>query len=119
MPRGRKAAAWAWLDWRPELPPCRYTDGTFHPDFWGPDGIPYTYDDYYSYQEFLNGWYPLVHVGPDGIPGTEDDIDEPEYSKFCNLIGESNCLPIEKTLPIERTQLNPRPPLPLEGGREG
>ena len=61
------------LDWRPELPPCRYTDDTFHPDFWGPDGIPYTYDDYYSYQEFLNGWYPLVHVGPDGIPGTDDD----------------------------------------------
>lgn len=61
------------LDWRPELPPCRYTDGTFHPDFWGPDGIPYTYDDYYSYQEFLNGWYPLVHVGPDGNPGTNDD----------------------------------------------
>jgi len=48
------------LDWRPEPPPCQYTDGTVDPDFWGPDGVRYTDDDYYSYQEILNGWYPLV-----------------------------------------------------------
>jgi len=61
------------LDWRPELPPFQYSDGTPGPLFWGPDDMPYTADDYYSHEEILNNWYPVVNPGPDGIPGTNDD----------------------------------------------
>ncbi len=36
--------------------------------------------------------------GPDGIARTADDLAAPEYSEFCMLIGETDCLPREKTL---------------------
>ncbi len=36
--------------------------------------------------------------GPDNVSGTLDDIAAPEYSEFCMLIGEVNCLPEEKSL---------------------
>ena len=36
--------------------------------------------------------------GPDSVPGTADDLPQPEYSEFCMLIGERDCLPTEKTL---------------------
>jgi iron complex outermembrane receptor protein len=68
------------------------------------------------------GWYSKVTAGfknsgdfsvsrnpdgPDGIPDTADDLEFPEYqeverpgqeTEWCNLIGETDCLPKEKSL---------------------
>jgi outer membrane receptor protein involved in Fe transport len=36
--------------------------------------------------------------GSDGIPNTPDDLEAPEYSEFCMLVGETDCLLEERTL---------------------
>jgi iron complex outermembrane receptor protein len=36
--------------------------------------------------------------GPDGVPGTEDDLAAPEYSVFCGVGTNKNCLLEERTL---------------------
>lgn len=49
-------------------PPAMYVDGTADPNFFGPDGLPETEDDYYSDFEIIRGWFPL-RAGTATAPG--------------------------------------------------
>jgi outer membrane receptor protein involved in Fe transport len=40
--------------------------------------------------------------GPDNVPGTPDDLEAPEYSRFCEGVGRTDCLLEEKPLYIEQ-----------------
>lgn len=49
-------------------PPARYEDGSVDFNFFGPDGLEGTEDDYYSDFEIVRGWFPLRHGDP-SAPG--------------------------------------------------
>ena len=50
-------------------PPAKYEDGSVDFNFYGPDGIEGTDDDYYSDFEIVRGWFPLRHGNPSS-PGS-------------------------------------------------
>lgn len=50
-------------------PPAKYEDGTVDFNFYGPDGLEGTDDDYYADFEIVRGWFPLRH-GSFTAPGT-------------------------------------------------
>lgn len=49
-------------------PPAKYEDGSVDFNFYGPDGIEGSEDDYYSDFEIVRGWFP-VRRGDPGAPG--------------------------------------------------
>ncbi len=63
----------AWVAGGSPVPPVAVEDVgagtvTYTPGFFGPDGIAYTDDDYYTEQEILRGYYGIVRVNnPGGI----------------------------------------------------
>lgn len=59
--------------------------------------------DFRRAAEIGNGWYYKVlagfkRSGDFAVGRNEDVVDQPEYSEFCMLIGETDCLPAEKSL---------------------
>lgn len=59
-------------------PPAKYEDGSVDFNFFGPDGIEGTDDDYYSDFEIVRGWFPLRH----GSPSAPGDFIRMGYFRF-------------------------------------